>query len=279
MNHDPEPDPEPMSADHQFGNDIAWLWLDLEGTILSADRQARVLFDAEAVPSLTGLHLREVLQSTGDGDDLLLLAGKAVKAGKIHLDEFTWTVRTRNGTTLQLLCQVNFIHNPAVTRPSLHVYMRRDTSLAEESVAPESEDQGDSTSHVSSGDDKGKYVLVVDDDPSVLELMSSILASEGWNVTPCRDGRDAVALLAAQRFDLVLTDIQMPYLGGYGVIDAVRRLPKGVQPYLAVVSGLLIPSETAHLRRLGVETVLGKPFGVSELLSLARQVQCSCRSC
>jgi two-component system chemotaxis sensor kinase CheA len=70
-----------------------------------------------------------------------------------------------------------------------------------------------------------RAVLVVDDALTVRELQRSILERAGYDVRVANDGVEALAALAAQRCDLVLTDIEMPNMDGFALTEAIRSRP------------------------------------------------------
>jgi CheY-like chemotaxis protein len=71
-----------------------------------------------------------------------------------------------------------------------------------------------------------KNILVVDDEPGSLKLISHFLRKEGYEVTEARDGAEAVELIDNSQFDLVLSDVQMPRLDGVGLARHIRfKLP------------------------------------------------------
>jgi two-component system chemotaxis sensor kinase CheA len=72
----------------------------------------------------------------------------------------------------------------------------------------------------------GGHILVVDDALTVRELERSILERAGYRVTTAGDGRAALARLAEEIPDLVLTDVEMPYLDGFGLTEEVRARPE-----------------------------------------------------
>jgi putative two-component system response regulator len=69
---------------------------------------------------------------------------------------------------------------------------------------------------------KNNSLLVVDDDPYVLESLSSLLAEFGYAVSTCQNGRDALEKMKGQRFDVVLTDIKMPEVTGIELLRNIR---------------------------------------------------------
>ena len=62
-----------------------------------------------------------------------------------------------------------------------------------------------------------KRILVADDDPDLLELLKMDLAFQGYEVVAATNGKEALDMATAQRVDLVLLDVMMPYIDGYHV--------------------------------------------------------------
>ena len=83
-------------------------------------------------------------------------------------------------------------------------------------------------------------LLVVDDALTVRELQRSILERAGYEVRTANDGREALALLAERPADLVLTDLEMPNLDGFGLTAAIRS-----QPRLANIPVLMVTSRSS----------------------------------
>lgn len=71
-------------------------------------------------------------------------------------------------------------------------------------------------------------ILIVDDDPSVLESSSSLLKECGYSVISCESAKDAMAKLQKNRVDVVLTDIRMPGVSGIELLEEIRSLNPGI---------------------------------------------------
>ncbi len=115
-----------------------------------------------------------------------------------------------------------------------------------------------------------KVFLIVDDDPATLEMHVRIVQSRlgAHQVLRARNGREALELMQQQRPDLVLLDLMMPELDGFGVLEAMRE-KDGTRdiPVIVLTGQMLTEKEMARLNR-GVATVLGKGlFSVEETLS------------
>lgn len=110
-------------------------------------------------------------------------------------------------------------------------------------------------------------ILVVDDDESVLDVMSEMLKLEGHDVTVAENGRRAVEEVAHTVFDLVITDLIMPEKEGLETIADIRRNHQNL-PIIAISGGgRLGPNDYLETARfIGANATLAKPFARKELL-------------
>lgn len=111
-------------------------------------------------------------------------------------------------------------------------------------------------------------VLVIDDSPSTLEMVSMMLEDAGHQVSSCADGKRARQLIGREVFDLIVTDIYMPEEDGLQLILEARRL----HPSLPIVamSGMTGMFDMLNVaQHLGACQVLRKPFSAKDLLAAA----------
>lgn len=66
-------------------------------------------------------------------------------------------------------------------------------------------------------------ILIVEDDPVTLKLMTDALSIDGHQVTGIDDGRHAVSVLRKERFDMIVSDVNLPYVGGFELYDHVKN--------------------------------------------------------
>jgi len=107
---------------------------------------------------------------------------------------------------------------------------------------------------------------VVDDEPAIRALVARIAQRAGFDVEVARDGAEAIAKLDATRFGVVILDLMMPNVDGYGVIDHVRS-SGGQHPAIILVSA----ADNAAVRRVDgeiVHSVIRKPFDIDVLSDL-----------
>ena len=112
-----------------------------------------------------------------------------------------------------------------------------------------------------------KQILLVEDDPSILDIVQFNLEKEGYSVHTASDGESALLAFAAHPFDLVLLDIMIPRLNGLEVLDSIRSRSK--VPVLIVSARTSEEDRLEGLTRLADDYVC-KPFSVKELMLRVR---------
>lgn len=108
------------------------------------------------------------------------------------------------------------------------------------------------------------HVLLVDDEPDILLLVRINLEARGHRVTVAPDGEKALQRIAADRPDLVVLDVMMPVLDGWGVLENLER--EGIEIPVVVVSAKQSPSDTRKALELGADQHVGKPFDLRALV-------------
>lgn len=114
-----------------------------------------------------------------------------------------------------------------------------------------------------------KRILIVDDEPRYLRLLEANLRTEGYEVATAQDGVQALDVFSAQPIDLVLLDVMMPRLDGFGVCQRLREF-SNVPIVILTARG----EEQDRVRGLdlGADDYLVKPFSATELLARVRAV-------
>ena len=110
-------------------------------------------------------------------------------------------------------------------------------------------------------------ILIVDDDPDVLYTVEAILKKEGYDVEKANGGSEALEHLKTSTPELILLDVMMPDIDGWGVLKEIRNDER-----LKDIPIIMITSRTGQKHRdrankIGVNVYLGKPFGEEELLN------------
>ncbi len=106
-------------------------------------------------------------------------------------------------------------------------------------------------------------ILVADDDPDILEVITVLLTQEGYQTVACSNGLKALQQIDAQRPALAIIDLSMPLMDGSELIQHIRRQPG---PPLPVILMTAFINSTA-LDALQVDAYLAKPFDLEELLA------------
>jgi DNA-binding response OmpR family regulator len=112
-------------------------------------------------------------------------------------------------------------------------------------------------------------ILVVDDEPRYVRLMEANLISEGYEVLKAYDGQSAVEMVADKQPDLVLLDVMMPGLDGFGACERIREF-SSVPIIMVTAKG----EEQDRVRGLdvGADDYIVKPFSATEVLARVRAV-------
>lgn len=116
------------------------------------------------------------------------------------------------------------------------------------------------------------HVLIVDDNEMNREVLSRRLERQGYTFGVAEDGVQALELMRAQRFDVVLLDIMMPRMNGYQVLEAMNGDPVLRELPVIVVSAVSELDSIVRCVELGAEDYLFKPF--NPVLLKARLTAC-----
>ncbi|TAH05356.1 MAG: DNA-binding response regulator [Sphingobacteriales bacterium] len=125
-------------------------------------------------------------------------------------------------------------------------------------------------------DQKGK-ILIADDEPDIVEIISYNLKLEGYEIFTARDGDDALQKAKVHKPDLIILDVMMPYKNGMEVCKILRSQPQFNQTLIIFLTAL--SDEFSHVKGLefGADDYLSKPVSpkvlVTKVNSLFRRIQ------
>jgi CheY-like chemotaxis protein/phosphoribosyl 1,2-cyclic phosphodiesterase len=115
-------------------------------------------------------------------------------------------------------------------------------------------------------------ILVIDDDEIFRALVSEVLGAQGYPVLAAADGEAGLALVAAERPDLILLDLMMPKVHGYGVLEQIRSRPELGRPKIIVTSAKAYETDIRRAKSIGADRYLVKPFEPAELVKIVGEL-------
>jgi two-component system, cell cycle response regulator DivK len=113
-----------------------------------------------------------------------------------------------------------------------------------------------------------KAILVADDDPDILSIVSMSLETQGYTVYKATNGREAVDLARQHHPDLVLMDMMMPIVSGY---EAVTELKADAATRDITIVGLSAKAMATDMERatdVGIDGYITKPFRIAQVLTV-----------
>jgi DNA-binding response OmpR family regulator len=119
-----------------------------------------------------------------------------------------------------------------------------------------------------------KKILVVEDDPVNLQILSDFLGAHGYDMCAAATGPEGVAQFWSQRPDLMLVDVQLPRKNGFEVCWEIKRTPEGENTPVLLMSAVYSPRDEQD--RFAAPSLaagyLSKPFDLGDLLSRVKRL-------
>jgi len=126
---------------------------------------------------------------------------------------------------------------------------------------------------VSSQDPPSRRILVADDDPAILRLVTAIVEKEGYEVVPARDGRDAYRLLqTGVEFDACVFDVMMPHIQGPELVRYMKTEKRLMKIPVMMMTAEQNPKLSSDSFAAGAVVFLPKPFTTSQLQVMLRML-------
>jgi DNA-binding response OmpR family regulator len=119
------------------------------------------------------------------------------------------------------------------------------------------------------GEERGP-VLVVDDEPDIIDFLTTVLRDEGYATESARDGVEALARLETVQPALVILDLMMPRMTGFEVLEALRERPRTGRPSIIVLSAKSTHQDILDALERGADDFIPKPFDLEDLLLRVR---------
>ncbi len=109
-------------------------------------------------------------------------------------------------------------------------------------------------------------LLAIDDQDVILDLIAAMCQSLGYQVETARNGEEGVELAQAQAFDIILTDLAMPGISGLETAERIKKLHPTTP--IILITGWEVSIEADELKKVGISSVLSKPFRMEQLTDL-----------
>jgi CheY-like chemotaxis protein len=114
-----------------------------------------------------------------------------------------------------------------------------------------------------------RMILVVDDDPDILQTLALCLSTEGYRVTMAANGQEALTLLERDKPACILLDLMMPVMDGWQFVAELDRRGNREAPLLILSADRAVQG---HATKLRADAFLAKPFDLDELLGKVQQL-------
>lgn len=115
-------------------------------------------------------------------------------------------------------------------------------------------------------------ILIVDDDATMVNLLSTVLEFEGFQAIKALSGMEALHMIEEQRPDLVLLDIMMPEMDGFEVLARLRRDPSTEKLPVVILTARTEDRDVFEGWRRGADEYVTKPFDPQRLVEVIRDV-------
>ena len=116
-------------------------------------------------------------------------------------------------------------------------------------------------------------IMVVEDDLALREIYSIRIAAEGYEVVTAGDGEEALAVAVREKPDLILSDVMMPKISGFDMLDILRNTPETANIKVIMMTALSADDQRARGERLGCDRYLVKSqVGIEDVVNAIREV-------
>src|SRR5947199_8274169 len=127
------------------------------------------------------------------------------------------------------------------------------------------------TDEMKSRQTAAKKVLLVDDDPEIIEAIRYALESRGYQIFIARDGNQGLAMAEREDPDLVILDMMMPKRSGFLVLEKLRRT-RPIPVRVIMITANERSRHTAYPEMLGVDDSIRKPFAMDKLVDSVQRL-------
>ena len=111
----------------------------------------------------------------------------------------------------------------------------------------------------------GARILIVDDEPTILEFLSRLLTSEGHQVETVDNSSDAIEMIKGRRYSLILLDVKMPDMGGIELYQRIKEMAPSLTRRVVIITGDVAGSGTSKFLKENKIPYITKPFDIKLL--------------
>ena len=116
-------------------------------------------------------------------------------------------------------------------------------------------------------------IMVVEDDASLREIYSIRITAEGYDVVSAGDGEEALAVAVREKPDLILSDVMMPKISGFDMLDILRSTPETANIKVVMMTALSADDQRERGERLGANKYLVKSqVGIEDVINTIHEV-------
>ena len=117
------------------------------------------------------------------------------------------------------------------------------------------------------------YLLVVEDDPDILKLLNTTLTFKGYRVITARNGKEGLEAIQKERPAIVIADIMMPKLDGFGLVHRIRINPETRDiPVVFITATYVAPEDREFALNIGATRFIQKPVDLEKFLATVAEV-------
>lgn len=271
--------PRTAADPYQLQQVILNLLLNAEQALVEAQGHGRVTIRTRLLPEAKELAGD---QTTGDRIGIEIADdGPGIPADIVHriFDPFFTTKPPGVGTGLGLSIVYGIVHQhggeiSVQTPPGLGTKFSVELPVIDAREEPSPEATREDSAHRSAGGSAG--ILVIEDEPTVAQLMVDVLSEEGHRVEAVLDGKEGLTRIARGSYDLLICDLRMPGLDGPALYDSLVQAGSPVREKLLFVTGDTLGPQTLEFLLPRKLPYLAKPFLLEELkLAVHRLLQAS----
>lgn len=117
-----------------------------------------------------------------------------------------------------------------------------------------------------------KHVLLIEDEPNIIEAVSFLLSRDGWTVSTHSNGHDAVGVVKAKKPDLLVLDVMLPGRSGFDILTELRSLDETADIPVLMLTARGQAKDREMAARLGATRFMTKPFSNSEIIDVLHEM-------